>query len=87
MHIEIEFFGDTTMIAEQYISILDPLQEWSEINEVNYQTDFVDNILRIVLPTRDDYSLWVMTWRGAYLLRVEGYESFVSTIGIPEEQD
>ena len=76
MHIEIEFFGDPFLVMEQYTSTMDDLRRWCEQNQVMYQHEYKDNCLKVTFPSREDFSLWCMTWRGPYHLICQGYEDF-----------
>ena len=74
MHIEIEFLGTVEQKAEQYISVLDQLENWQKINEIDVKMTYSDPVLTLILPDRESYSMWVMTWPDSYRIIHYGYE-------------
>lgn len=74
MHIDIHFHGTIDIIAEQYIATLDEIQAWQRQNQIAVSLGYADNVLTVTLLRRQDYSLWVLTYRGPYHLECGGWE-------------
>ena len=75
MHVDIHFAGTIDQIAEQYMDALEAINEWTQLNTVTVGMGFTNNVLTVTLPRREDYSLWVMTYKGPYDLHCGGWET------------
>ena len=74
MHIDIEFSGAVDLIAEEYMTTLDAIEAWAQVQQIEISMGYADNILTVTLPSREDYGLWVMTYKSPYRLDCSGYE-------------
>ena len=66
MHIEIEFLGTVAWQAEQYMSCLDTVQDWSQNNGIECEITWINGRMLVRMPRRSDYLLWMATARMNY---------------------